>query len=208
MSTLNQPIGQVNTPFWPARILVGRYQSGGAISIELVSEEDPQDALVFSTNLVPSGARLAPDEFNVKSWSENEPFVTPLLGTGLFEDTGRRVRCGFIESPIWRVKAPAHVPSAATARANAPATNIAALIADAETEAARGCGQSDVLYEARVQAAYASILDRAPEAERAETEAALRKRGFDPDFVPYEAGEGECSLTGIYVNCCPCGRHL
>ena len=74
-------------------------------------------------------------------------------------------------------------------------TNLAALIEDAEKEAARGCGQSDVLYEARVQAAYASILDRAPEAERPETEAALRKRGVDPDFVPYEAGEGECSLT-------------
>lgn len=86
-------------------------------------------------------------------------------------------------------------------------TNLAALIEDAETEAARGCGQSDVLYEARVQAAYASILDGAPEAERAETEAALKSRGFDPDFVPYQAGEGECGLTGIDVDCCPCGQH-
>ncbi len=86
-------------------------------------------------------------------------------------------------------------------------TNLTALINDAETEAARGCGQSDVLYEARVQAAYAFILEQAPESERAEAEAALRKRGFDPNFVPYQAGEGECSLTGIDENCCPCGRH-
>lgn len=82
-----------------------------------------------------------------------------------------------------------------------------ALIEDAETEAMRGCGLSDVLYDARIQAAYKAILGRTPEAARAETEAALRKRGFDPDFVPYEPGEGECSLTGIGENCCPCGRH-
>ena len=86
-------------------------------------------------------------------------------------------------------------------------TGLAALIRDAEANAACGCGQSDVLYEQRVQAAYASILDRAPETERAETEVALRKRRFDPDFDPYEAGEGECSLTGIEVDCCPCGLH-
>lgn len=86
-------------------------------------------------------------------------------------------------------------------------TDLTALIEDAEKEAARGCGQSDVLYEARVQAAYASILERAPEAERQEAEAALRERGFEPDLDPYEAGEGECSLTGIDVNCCPCGQH-
>lgn len=33
------------------------------------------------------------------------------------------------------------------------------------------------------------------------------KRGYDPDFVSYHSGEGECSLTGIEVDCCPCGRH-
>lgn len=85
--------------------------------------------------------------------------------------------------------------------------NLATLIKDAEAEAANGCGQSDVLYEARVQAAYAAILNRAPASERAETEVALKKRGFDPNFVPYEAQEGECSLTGIDENCCPCGNH-
>ena len=80
-------------------------------------------------------------------------------------------------------------------------------IAAAEEAANRGCGQSYELYEARVQAAYASILAAAPEADREATEAALRSRGYDPDFEPYEAGPGECSLTGIEENCCPCGRH-
>jgi hypothetical protein len=80
-------------------------------------------------------------------------------------------------------------------------------IQEAEQQAARGCGQSDVLYESRVQAAYSSILAQTPEADRPAAEAALRARGFDPEFTPYEAGPDECSLTGIDVNCCPCGRH-
>lgn len=86
-------------------------------------------------------------------------------------------------------------------------TNLPARIEACETEAARGCGQSDVLYESRVQGAYQSILDQAPEADRAQAEVILRQRGYDPDFEPYEAGEGECSVTGIDENCCPCGRH-
>lgn len=85
--------------------------------------------------------------------------------------------------------------------------DLATLIHDAESEAARGCGQSDVLYDSRVQAAYASILDQAPIAERAQTEATLRARGFDPQFEPYQARQGKCDLTGIDEDCCPCGRH-
>lgn len=77
----------------------------------------------------------------------------------------------------------------------------------AEAEALRCCGSSDVLYESTVQASYASILAKAPAEEREATEAALKARGFDPQFVPYEAADGECDLTGIDVDHCPCGRH-
>ena len=86
-------------------------------------------------------------------------------------------------------------------------THLEALIIAAETEANRGCGQSYELYETRVQGAYAAILERSSKEDRAETEAALKKRGFDPDFTPYQAREGECDLTGIEIDCCPCGRH-
>jgi hypothetical protein len=81
------------------------------------------------------------------------------------------------------------------------------LITSAQNEASRGCGQSYELYEKRVQDAYASILANAPEAERAATEAAVKAAGFEPDFTPYQARAGECSLTGIDEDCCPCGRH-
>ena len=85
--------------------------------------------------------------------------------------------------------------------------NLAFLIDKAENEAAHGCGQSDVLYEARVQDSYQSILNQAPQEDCEETKKALVSRGFDTEFTPYEAGSGECSLTGIEEDCCPCGRH-
>lgn len=84
---------------------------------------------------------------------------------------------------------------------------LAVRIESAERQAAQSSGQSDVLYDARCQAAYASILAAAPTAHRADTEAALLTRGFEPNFVPYEAGPGECGLTGIEIDHCPCGQH-
>ncbi len=81
------------------------------------------------------------------------------------------------------------------------------MIEAAEADAAHGCGQSDVLFERRVQNAYAAILAGASEADRANTEAVLRKRGYDPLFEGYEPRDGECGLTGIEVDCCPCGQH-
>lgn len=82
-----------------------------------------------------------------------------------------------------------------------------ALIEQAEKDAYQGCGQSDVLFTSRVQNAYQAILNDAPKADYTKTEEMLRARGFDPDMEPYEASEGECSLTGIDEYCCPCGRH-
>lgn len=85
--------------------------------------------------------------------------------------------------------------------------DLSARIDRAEAEAMRGCGLSDVLYEKLVQAEYESILHSALDSEKAKVEAVLRERGYDPGFTPYEAGEGECEMTGIEIDCCPCGRH-
>ena len=87
-------------------------------------------------------------------------------------------------------------------------SSVIALIESVEAEAMRGCGLSDVLYEARVQEAYATILESASNSEKPRVEEILRERGFNPEFTPYEAGDGECGLTGIDVDCCPCGNHL
>ena len=55
-------------------------------------------------------ASVAEDEFCVKTWSENEVLVAPMLATGLFEDAGRRVPSGHVVAPVWRIKDPANVP--------------------------------------------------------------------------------------------------
>ncbi len=73
--------------------------------------------------------------------------------------------------------------------------------------AAHGCGLSDVLYAQLLQDGFAGILAAAPASERTSTLASLKRHGYDSDFRPFEAGPGECGLTGIDVNCCPCGRH-
>ncbi len=77
----------------------------------------------------------------------------------------------------------------------------------AETEAAKGSGQSDVLYESRVQAAYEALLNESPDSEKDKVFEILSERGYEPDFEPYQAEEDECSLTGINTDCCPCGQH-
>lgn len=77
----------------------------------------------------------------------------------------------------------------------------------ATKQAYDGCGQSDVLFESRLQAAYRAILASAPTEQHAEVEAALVKAGFNPHFQECAAAPGACSETGIDVDWCPCGRH-
>ena len=76
-----------------------------------------------------------------------------------------------------------------------------------EMEVARGCGASDVLYERRLQSGFEDILDKAAPEHKQEVELILREHGYDPDMEPFVAGPGECELTGIEIDCCPCGRH-
>lgn len=85
--------------------------------------------------------------------------------------------------------------------------NLPERIKNAQQNAAHGCGLSDVLYESRLQDSYESILNQAPQEDYDKVEAILRENGYDPDMEPFEAQEGECSLTGIDEYCCPCGRH-
>lgn len=76
-----------------------------------------------------------------------------------------------------------------------------------ERDAAIGCGLSDVLWNSRCHAGYEDVLADTPSEQKADVEAFLRTRGYDPEGGEYAPAEGECSLTGIDENCCPCGRH-
>jgi hypothetical protein len=111
MSTTQHCIGHISTPYGQAAIVVGRSIEGGVITIQLVDAKNPAEPLAtFSTHLVACGATQADDEFCVKTWHENEALVAPMLASGLFEDTGRRVPTRVVVSPVWRIKDPAHLP--------------------------------------------------------------------------------------------------
>jgi hypothetical protein len=108
-STQAIPIGEVNTPYGRYTILVTRYASGDAIAI-LLQDSDGEANAVFSVNLVSYGALLDPDCFHVKTWSENEPLVKPMLETGLFETTSAFASTGYCVAPVWRLRNPSMVP--------------------------------------------------------------------------------------------------
>jgi len=111
MSMILPSIGSVQTPYGQASIHIGRYPKGGAIYVQLYTEDGDEPLATLSCNLVPYGAVLADDEFSVKSWSENEPLIDSMLATGLFEDTGRSTPTGFAVAPTWRIAKPQLVPA-------------------------------------------------------------------------------------------------
>ena len=102
-------IGNVQTPYGAASIQVGRYPAGNAVYVQLFCE-DGEPLGTFSTNLVPYGGKVEADEFHVRNWAENEGLVEPMMKTGLFVDTGKRMETGHVVAPIWKLVSSAHVP--------------------------------------------------------------------------------------------------
>jgi len=48
--------------------------------------------------------KLGSGEFAAKTWSENEEIAEDALKSGLFIDTGKRIRSGYVEASVWRFK--------------------------------------------------------------------------------------------------------
>lgn len=98
VARIKRPAFAARPPYGLASIHVGRYPIGGcALCLELymAADEMPEPLATLSCNLAPLGVALADDEFCVKSSSENEPLIAPMLATGLFEDTGRCTPTGY-----------------------------------------------------------------------------------------------------------------
>ncbi len=74
----------------------------GRLAIQLTDPEDDQSWATFSCNL--PDEPLRENEFFAKTWSENEPLREPMLASGKFIDTGRRVRTGFVEAEVWAIR--------------------------------------------------------------------------------------------------------
>lgn len=76
----------------PDRLSVGLFTKGGDI-------EEP--FLTLSCNI--PGLDLEEGEFFVKDWSENAQFIQEILATGLFINTGKRVKTGMETASVWKL---------------------------------------------------------------------------------------------------------
>lgn len=74
------------------------YEAGSRIALVLMQAREPYANLTVN---IPE-EELADGEFFVKTWSENEPVAASALKSGLFVDTGRRVKTGYTEVQVWR----------------------------------------------------------------------------------------------------------
>ena len=64
-------------------------QEGGAVAVLSVNLHDQI---------------LLEGEFFIKTWSENYQIAQDALASGLFIDTGKRVKAGYCEASVWRFK--------------------------------------------------------------------------------------------------------
>jgi hypothetical protein len=116
MSLRNGDSLKIDLPGYPGvRIVTAKYAAGDGLAVR-VHLEDGEPLLTVSVN--DPSQRLETNEIIAKVWSENAPFVAPLLATGLFEPTGRSVAVGFCEAPVWRVLFLPKAPSDPTPEAD------------------------------------------------------------------------------------------
>lgn len=50
--------------------------------------------------------QLGDGQFAVKTWGEQQMMREPLLSSGVFRDTGRRVPAGFAQAEVWTLATP------------------------------------------------------------------------------------------------------
>jgi hypothetical protein len=104
-------IGEVDLgDYGRALVRVSRYPQGGQLAIALIDAQTAEPIATLSTNLAAYNIAAEPDAAGIKNWSENAPIIKPLLASGLFRDTGKRVAADHVEIPIWQLANPEHVP--------------------------------------------------------------------------------------------------
>lgn len=95
--------------FGRAEVKTGRYQSNGALAVELV-DENGESIAMLSANFPESAHLLGKNEFFAKTWSENEEIAEDALASGIFKDTGRKSSYGFmsslVDASIWTFSEP------------------------------------------------------------------------------------------------------
>jgi hypothetical protein len=75
------------------------YGTNEALAVELI-DANGEPAAMLSVNIPEDTHRLGPNEFFVKTWSENEQIAADARASGIFRDTGRESD-DTLCAPIW-----------------------------------------------------------------------------------------------------------
>ena len=75
------------------------HYKNGRLAIKLTCEIGPM--AVLTVNL--PEFELEEGEFFVKAYAENEPVADACRDSGIFCDTGKRVKIGYTEAEVWRL---------------------------------------------------------------------------------------------------------
>jgi hypothetical protein len=92
------------------RLGLGTY-GNGRLAIAAIDVDDDDVVATLTVNLV--GEAVSDGEILVKVWSENATVAEAVRATGLFLDTGRRVRAGGAVAQVWQVRKVVESPPAA-----------------------------------------------------------------------------------------------
>ena len=77
------------------------YRDNNALSVQLMSPMEGPYAVV-SVNL-PESKLLAPDEFFMKAWSENQEIAEQLIEKGIVQPTGKQVQTGYVNARSYKL---------------------------------------------------------------------------------------------------------
>jgi len=93
--------GTIQTSYGPAQVLLKQYVCG-ELAVVLETEDGPLAKL--SVWIAEKSIQLPPNQFYVKTWSENEQIVADALASGLFkviDPVG--VATGWVTVPLWEL---------------------------------------------------------------------------------------------------------
>jgi len=94
-----QGLSFLTRSFGTATVRTSTYQSGDAMSVELI-DENGESIAMLSVNFPESAHLLGENEFFAKTWEENEEIAEDALASGIFKDTGRTSSYGFMSSLV------------------------------------------------------------------------------------------------------------
>jgi len=88
--------------FGMAGVVLTKYDDGN-LAVLLEDSETEEPLCKLSVNIPEHASILGPTQFFAKTYSENAPFREPALKSGLFTDTGVRIKQGYVEIEVWQV---------------------------------------------------------------------------------------------------------